>query len=173
MSISPITASNLYQEQINYFLNATSADYNSVSNLLAKFGVKSTGDAQKDLVKLREIQTETAVNGLQNISEDDETSESQSTQTSHAWYSIMYQLGLDPTGNPQDDFVEIMECLVDKVENARTESEYNEYMDLIGLVEDLFISSGVEISELGADSVSPYSSMELLASYNKASVENS
>ncbi len=171
MSISPISASNLYQEQINYFLNATSADYNSVSNLLAKFGVKSTGDAQKDLAKLREIQTKTAVSSLQNISEDDETSETRSTSETHIWYSIMYQLGLNPTGNPQEDFVEIMECLVDKVESSRTASDYNKFMSLIDLVEDLFISCGVKISDTGADSVSVYASMQLLSSYNKASIE--
>ncbi len=171
MSISPISASNLYQEQINYFLNATSADYNSVSNLLAKFGVKSTGDAQKDLAKLREIQTKTAVSSLQNISEDDETSETRSTSETHIWYSIMYQLGLNPTGNPQEDFVEIMECLVDKVESSRTASEYDKFMGLIDLVEDLFIACGVKISDTGADTVSVYTSMELLSSYNKASIE--
>lgn len=168
MSISPISASALYQEQIDYFLNAT-----GVSNLLAKFGVKSTGDTQKDLAKLREIQTKTAINGLQSLSEDDETSETQAASVSHAWYSIMYQLGLSPTGNPQDDFVEIMENLVEKVEKAGSESEYAKYMGLIDLVEDLFIASGVQISDSGADSVSVYSSMQLLASYNKASVERS
>lgn len=173
MSISPITASSLYQEHINYFLNATSADYSSVSNLLAKFGVKSTGDTQRDLAKLREIQTKTAINALQSLSEDDETSETQTEQVSHAWYSIMYQLGLSPTGNPQDDFVEIMENLVEKVEKADSESEYAKYMGLIDLVEDIFIASGVKISDSGADSVSVYSSMQLLASYNKASIEQS
>jgi len=108
MSISPITASSLYQEQINYFLNATVSEYNSVSNLLAKFGVKSTGDAQKDLAKLRKIQTETAINGLKSLSEDKKTDETQAAPVSHAWYSIMYQLGLSPSGNAEDDFVEML-----------------------------------------------------------------
>lgn len=169
MSISPITASSLYQEQINYFLNATVSEYNSVSNLLAKFGVKSTGDAQKDLAKLRKIQTETAINGLKSLSEDKETTETQAAQVSHAWYSIMYQLGLSPSGNAEDDFVEIMEHLVAKVEKAGSESEYAKYMSLIDLVETLFIASGVKISGTNADSVSTFSSMQLLASYNKAS----
>lgn len=171
MSISPIAASGLYQEQINYFLNAASADYDSVSSLLAKFGVKSTGDNKKDLAKLREIQTKTAVEALQSVSEENETSETQSVQESHVWYSIMYQLGLNPTGNPEQDFADIMEYLVDMVENSSTASDYNKYMSLIDLVEDIFISCGVKISETGADSVSVFSSMQLLSSYNKASIE--
>ncbi len=71
MSISPISASSLYQEQINYFLNVNRTDYTSVSNLLARFGVKSTGDEQKDLAKLKEVQVKTAVEGLQSLSEED------------------------------------------------------------------------------------------------------
>lgn len=173
MSISPITASSLYQEHINYFLNAAAADYNSVGSLLARFGVKSTGDKEKDLAKLREIQTKTAVNALQSASEDTETSETQSIQTSHVWYSIMYQLGLNPTGNSQQDFVEIMECLVDKVENSRTASDYTKFMGLIDLVENLFIACGVKISEIGADSVSEFTSMRLLSSYNEALIKKS
>ena len=66
-----------------------------------------------------------------------------------------------------------MECLVDKAEKATTESEYNKYMDLIGYVEDIFIDSGVKISDITADSVSTYKSMEILANYNKADIENS
>jgi len=42
-------------------------------------------------------------------------------------------------------------------------------MSLIDLVETLFIASGVKISGTNADSVSTFSSMQLLASYNKAS----
>ena len=57
MSISPISASSLYQEQIKLLFRCKPAQiFNSVSNLLAKFGVKSTGDTQKDLAKLQEIQ---------------------------------------------------------------------------------------------------------------------
>ena len=171
MSVSPITASSLYQEQINYFLNATKTDYYSVSNLLAKYGVKSTGDLNKDLQKLHEIQVETAVNGLQSISEDDKTAKSADQTVSYSWYSVMYQLGLDPTGDPRQDYINIMEVLVDKVEKAGSESEFNKYMDLIGYVEDIFIDSGVKISDIGADSVSTYKSMEILSSYNKASIE--
>ena len=173
MSISPISAFSLYQEQINYFLNATKTDYYSVSNLLAKYGVKSTGDKEKDIAKLMEIQTETAVNLMQGLSGDDETSKSAEQTVSYSWYSVMYQLGLDPTGDPKQDFIEIMECLVDKAEKATTESEYNKYMDLIGYVEDIFIDSGVKISDITADSVSTYKSMEILANYNKADIENS
>ncbi len=172
MSISPISASSLYQEQINYFLNATRTDYSSVSNLLAQFGVKSTGDAQKDLAKLREIQTKTAAEGLKNLSENDEIAQNQSESVSYIWYSVMYQLGLSPTGNPEEDFQEIMTELVDRVQNAQTESEYGKYMGLISLVEDLFIFSGVKISDIGADSVSVYKSMEILANYNQAKLEN-
>ena len=105
MSISPISAFSLYQEQINYFLNATKTDYYSVSNLLAKYGVKSTGDKEKDIAKLMEIQTETAVNLMQGLSEDDETSKSAEQTVSYSWYSVMYQLGLDPTGDPKQDFI--------------------------------------------------------------------
>ena len=83
----------------------------------------------------------------------------------------MYQLGLNPTGDPEKDFTEIMECLVEKVENSRDINEYNKYMGLIDIVETLFISSGVRISDLGADSVSVFSSMQLLAGYNKANIE--
>jgi len=171
MSISPISASSLYQEQIDYFLKAAKPDYSSVSDLLAKYGVKSTGDVNKDLQKLQEIQTETAVKGLQGVSEDDETSESSQQTVSYSWYSIMYQLGLNPTGNPEQDYEDIMEALVEKVEKAQDESEFNKYMSLIGFVEELFIDSGVQISYLNADTVTPYKSMEILASYNKASIE--
>lgn len=173
MSISPISASSLYQEQINYFLNATKTDYSSVSNLLAVYGVKSTGDNEKDIAKLMEIQTETAANLIQGLSEDDETSKSTQQPVSYSWYSVMYQLGLNPTGDPKQDFIEIMECLVDKAEKATSESEYNKYMDLIGYVEDIFIDSGVKISDITADSVSTYKSMEILANYNKADIESS
>ena len=171
MSISPISASSLYQEQINYILNVNRTDYTSVSNLLARFGVKSTGDEQKDLAKLKEVQVKTAVEGLQSLSEEDESSKSQSKPASYIWYSVMYQLGLNPTGDPEKDFTEIMECLVEKVENSRDINEYNKYMGLIDIVETLFISSGVRISDLGADSVSVFSSMQLLAGYNKAKIE--
>jgi len=173
MSISPISATSLYQDQLNYFLKAAQADYSSVSYLLAKFGVKSTGDVTKDLAKLKEIQVKTAAEGLKGLYEDDETSESKTQSASYIWYSIMYQLGLEPTGNPEQDFTDLMEYLVDKVQNAPDESTYNQYMSLISLVEDLFIMSGVNISELSADSVSPYSSSELLANYNKADIETS
>lgn len=171
MSISPISASSLYQQQIDYFLNATKTDYADVSNLLAKYGVKSSGDVNKDLQKLREIQTETAVNAMQSLSEDDETSETTQQTVSYSWYSIMYQLGLNPTGNPEQDFVDLMEALVDRAENARDESEFRKYMGLISFVEELFIDSGVRISNINADSVSAYKSMEILASYNKSSIE--
>jgi len=146
-------------------------DSYSVSNLLAKFGVKSTGDVEKDLEKLKEIQVKTAITGLQSITEDEEDSKTQSTSASRVWYSIMYQLGLTPTGNDEQDFTDIMECLVDKVENAGSASEYSKYMGLIGMVEDLFIACGVKISDIGADSVSTFSSMQLLASFNKARVD--
>ena len=171
MSISPISASSLYQQQIDYFLSATKTDYSSVSNLLAKYGVKSTGDVNKDLQKLQEIQTKTAVNALQSLSEDDETSESTSQTVTYSWYSVMYQLGLNPTGNPEEDYVDLMEALVSKAENAQDESEFSKYMGLISFVEDLFISSGVQISDINADSVSAYKSMEILANYNKSSIE--
>lgn len=172
MSISPISASSLYQEQINYFLAATRTDYNSVSNLLAQFGVKSTGDAQKDLAKLQEIQKKTAIEAKQSLSEDETASASANEPVSYIWYSIMYQLGLDPTGSPQKDFQEIMTEIVDRIQGANSESEYNKYMGLIALVEDLFIASGVKISDIPADSLSAYQSMELLANYNKASLDN-
>lgn len=171
MSISPISASSLYQEQIDYFLKATKTDYSSVVDLLAKYGVKSTGDANKDLQKLREIQTETAINGLRSLSEDDETAQSSQQTVFYSWYSIMYQLGLNPTGNPEQDFVDLMEALVSRAEKAGSESEFNKYMTLIGFVEELFIDAGVQISNITTDSVSAYKSMEILASYNKASIE--
>ncbi len=171
MSISPISASSLYQEQINYFLNATKTDYSSVADLLAKYGVKSSGDVNKDLQKLQEIQTKTAVNGLQSLTEDDETAETSQQTVSYSWYSIMYQLGLNPTGNPEQDFVDLMEALVSKAEKAGSESEFNKYMSLISFVEELFIDSGVKISSITTDSVSAYKSMEILASYNKSSIE--
>lgn len=171
MSISPISASSLYQQQIDYFLNATKTDYSSVSNLLAKYGVKSSGDVNKDLQKLREIQTKTAVNGLQSLSEDDETAETTQQTVSYSWYSIMYQLGLNPTGDPAEDFVDLMEALVSKAEKARDEGEFNKYMGLISFVEELFIDAGVQISNINADSVTAYKSMEILASYNKSSIE--
>lgn len=171
MSISPISASSLYQEQINYFLNATRTDYSDLSNLLAKYGLKSSGDVNKDLQKLREIQTETAVNGLQGLSEDDKTAQSTEQTVSYSWYSIMYQLGLNPTGNPKQDFINIMEVLVEKAEKAGSESEFWKYTGLIDFVEELFIDSGVKISDIGADSVSVYKSMEILSNYNKVSIE--
>ncbi len=171
MSISPISASSLYQEQINYFLYATRTDYSSVSDLLALYGVKASGDAQKDLEKLQEIQTKTAVENKQSLQEDDKTAESSSGSTFRIWYSIMYQLGLEPTGSPEKDFKEIMESLVDKIRAAKNEGEYNEYMGLIDLVEGLFISSGVKISDITADSVSIGETMDILANYGKASVE--
>ena len=121
MSISPISASSLYQEQINYFLNATRTDYSDLSNLLAKYGLKSSGDINKDLQKLREIQTETAANGLQGLSEDDKTAQSTEQTVSYSWYSIMYQLGLNPTGNPKQDFINIMEVLVEGVSKRSRE----------------------------------------------------
>lgn len=172
MSISPISASSLYQEQIHYFLYATHTDYSSVSNLLALYGVKSSGDAQKDLVKLQEIQTKTAVENKQSLSGDDKTVENTSGQASRVWYSIMYQLGLEPTGTPEKDFKEIMESLVDKIRSAESQSEYDEYMGLMDLVEGLFISSGVKISDIAADSVSIGETMNILANYSKASIEN-
>ncbi len=171
MSISPISASSLYQQQIDYFLSATKTDYSSVSNLLAKYGVKSTGDVNKDLQKLQEIQTKTAVNALQSLSEDDATSDSTSQTVPSSWYSVLDQLGLNPTGNPEEDYVDLMEALVSKAENAQDESEFSKYMGLISFVEDLFISSGVQISDINADSVSAYKSMEILANYNKSSIE--
>lgn len=171
MSISPISASSLYQEQINYFLNATRTDYNSVSDLLAKFGVKSSGDAQKDLAKLREIQTKTAINGLQSQTEDEATAQSAQESVSYSWYSIMYQLGLTPKGSPEEDFREIMTELVERALNADDESEYNKYMALIGHVENIFIDSGVKISDITADSVSVYKAMDILSNYAQAGVK--
>lgn len=165
MSISPISASSLYQEQINYFLNATRTDYSSVNNLLALYGVKSTGDLEKDLAKLQEIQTKTAINGLNSQTEDEEAAQGAKESVSYSWYSIMYQLGLTPKGSPEEDFREIMTELVERALNAEDESEYNKYMALIGRVEDLFIDSGVKISDITADSVSVYKAMDILSNY--------
>ena len=45
-------------------------------------------------------------------------------------------------------------------------------MGLMDLVEGLFISSGVKISDIAADSVSIGETMNILANYSKASIEN-
>lgn len=142
-----------------------------IKELLAKFGLKPTNNKEVDFARLQEAQTKAAVDAKQELQEASKTTFTPTESVSYPWYSLMYQLGLDPTGNPEQDYKDIMALLVDKVKNAKNESEFVKYMSLISLVDDLFIESGISISNISADKVSAFLGMDLLSSYNQNKIE--
>lgn len=171
MSISPVSPINLYQEQTDFYKRLMYEDNASINNALIKNGIIPGADAAKNAAKLQQINKDNSIQNSQSTQSTTNTITTEDT-TDKPWYTIMYQLGLSPSGDVETDYRDIIDEIVKRLENAKDEDEFNKYLWLQSFAQDVFINAGVSISNIQGNTMPFGTELEMLSNYNKPVIEN-
>ena len=153
MSVNQISAYNLGYKN-------TDSEYEEIKRKLAKYGIASTGNKSADKARLQQAER----NLKKELNNKETEEEQQSDLVPAAWKKVMNKLELKASGNIQNDYMNAIQIIKQKLENNDNGDEKEFYKNIKSELDSLVAScnAATTASMLGANALSNYNRQMLL-----------